>query len=148
MVIVSQSFNDKIKINKKKGYNYNMKKYIQFIPSVEPNYISLSGVFPIHVFILIAQEINPRAYAYKENDGKKFPWQIYKNNGRDCIYTNLNKVIKYCSNTYIPKSNIKLKEKAEHKEKFSEELRHDFRPKLTWSQYNKKLTEFGNKFDH
>jgi len=125
-----------------------MKKFIQFIPIEEPNYISLSGVFPIHVFILIAQEIDPQAYAYRENDGKKFPWQIYKNNGRDCIYTNLNKVRKFCSNTYIPKSDIKLKEEAEHNEKFSEDLRHDFRPKLTWSQYNKKLTELGNKFDH
>jgi hypothetical protein len=125
-----------------------MKKYIQFILTEEPNYISLSGVFPINVFILIAPEIDPQAYAYREHDGKKFPWRIFTNNGRDCIYTNLNKVKKYCSKTYIPKSDIKLIEDAKHKEKFSEEMRHDFRPKLTWSQYNKKLTEFGNKFDH
>ena len=115
-----------------------MTNFIQFIPTTKLIYFVIHGYIEIEFRVLIDQVISPETYVYRANDSG-LPWNIYSRDGNEYIYATVKQVKNYCGViSKPPKITAKMKSVPRYKQKYSDGLCYDYRPKLTWSQnYNK-----------
>jgi len=115
-----------------------MTNFIQFIPTTKLIYFVIHGYIEIEFRVLIDQVISPETYVYRANDSG-LPWNIYSRDGNEYIYATVKQVKNYCGViSKPPKITTKMKSVPRYKQKYSDGLCYDYRPKLTWSQnYNK-----------